>query len=133
MLSASVCDRIVWDRIECVRGDLTRQAVDAVVNAANRSLRGGGGGDGALHRAAGPELLAACIRQHPDGCPTGDVRLTPGFRLPARFVIHAVGPVWSGGSAGEPELLASCYERALELAAREGLRSVAFPAISCGA
>jgi O-acetyl-ADP-ribose deacetylase (regulator of RNase III) len=121
-----------WARIECVLGDLTRERVDAIVNAANTALRGGGGVDGAIHRAAGPELLAECIRLYPDGCPTGDVRLTRGFRLPARAVIHAVGPVWQGGGAREAELLASCHERALELAAREGLRTVAFPAISCG-
>jgi O-acetyl-ADP-ribose deacetylase (regulator of RNase III) len=121
-----------WSRIECVQGDLTREDVDAIVNAANSSLRGGGGVDGAIHRAAGPELLAECERLHPDGCPTGDVRITRGFRLPARHVIHAVGPVWHGGGAGEAELLAACYERAIDLAAREGLRSLAFPAISCG-
>jgi O-acetyl-ADP-ribose deacetylase len=121
-----------WERIECVRGDLTREAVDAIVNAANESLQGGGGVDGAIHRAAGPELLAECIARHPEGCPTGDVRLTRGFRLPARFVIHAVGPVWRGGERGEAELLASCHTRALELAEREGFRSVSFPAISCG-
>jgi O-acetyl-ADP-ribose deacetylase (regulator of RNase III) len=122
----------VWDRVECVRGDLTREAVDAIVNAANESLRGGGGVDGAIHRAAGPELLAECIELHSGGCPTGDVRLTRGFLLAARFVIHAVGPVWRGGTHGEAELLASCHTRALELAEREGFRTVSFPAISCG-
>jgi O-acetyl-ADP-ribose deacetylase (regulator of RNase III) len=121
-----------WSRIECVQGDVTREEVDAIVNAANSGLRGGGGVDGAIHRAAGPELLAECVRLHAGGCPTGEVRITRGFRLPARHVIHAVGPVWQGGGAGEAELLAACHERALELAAREGLRSLAFPAISCG-
>src|SRR5882672_5265300 len=121
-----------WSRIECVQGDLTREVVDAIVNAANTSLRGGGGVDGAIHREAGPELLAECIALHPDGCPTGEVRITRGFHLPARHVIHAVGPVWQGGGAGEAELLAACHERAIDLASREGLRSLAFPAISCG-
>ena len=121
-----------WSRIECVQGDLTREDVDAIVNAANSSLRGGGGVDGAIHRAAGPELLVECERLHPDGCPTGEVRITRGFRLPARHVIHAVGPVWGGGRAGEAELLAACHERAIELAARDGMSSLAFPAISCG-
>jgi O-acetyl-ADP-ribose deacetylase (regulator of RNase III) len=121
-----------WSLIECVQGDLTREEVDAIVNAANSSLRGGGGVDGAIHRAAGPELLAECVQLHPDGCPIGEVRVTRGFRLPARHVIHAVGPVWQGGRAHEAELLAACHERAIEFAARESLRSLAFPAISCG-
>jgi O-acetyl-ADP-ribose deacetylase (regulator of RNase III) len=124
-------------RILVWRGDLTRLSVDAIVNAANESLRGGGGVDGAIHRAAGPRLLRACERipQVRSGvrCPTGEARITPGFDLPARFVIHTVGPVWRGGTAGEPRLLASCYRSSLRLAAEHGLRTMAFPAISCGA
>ena len=122
----------VWQRIACVRGDLTEERVDAIVNAANAALAGGGGVDGAIHRAAGPGLLAECRARYPDGCPTGDVRLTGGHDLAARHVIHAVGPIWRGGQAGEAELLGSCYARAVELAAREGLETLAFPAISCG-
>ena len=122
--------------IEVVRGDITRLQVDAIVNAANERMLGGGGVDGAIHRAAGPELLAACrlIPEVRSGvrCPTGEARLTPGFRLPARYVSHTVGPVWRGGAHGEPELLASCYRRSLELARGEALRTIAFPAISCG-
>jgi O-acetyl-ADP-ribose deacetylase (regulator of RNase III) len=119
-----------------VFGDITKLAVDVVVNAANETLLGGGGVDGAIHRAAGPELLAAC-RRHPEvrpgvRCPTGEARLTPAFALPARWVVHTVGPVWSDGSRGEPELLAACYDRSLELAAARESRSIAFPAISTG-
>ena len=120
----------VLARLHLHPGDITRLEVDAVVTAANERLAGGGGVDGAIHRAAGPELLAACRAL--GGCPTGQARITPGFRLSARHVIHAVGPVWSGGGKGEAVLLASAYERSLELAARHALRSVAFPCISTG-
>lgn len=117
-------------RLELVKGDITRLALDAIVNAANSSLLGGGGVDGAIHHAAGPELLKICRTL--GGCPTGQARMTPGFRLPARHVIHTVGPVWRGGDAGEDDLLAACYGGSLALADAAGLGSVAFPAISTG-
>ncbi|HVG27082.1 MAG TPA: O-acetyl-ADP-ribose deacetylase [Acidobacteriaceae bacterium] len=115
---------------EVERGDITRLQVGAIVNAANSSLLGGGGVDGAIHRAAGPELVAACRLLH--GCATGDAKATPGFRLPAKWVFHAVGPVWNGGARGEAEKLAGCYRRALELAREHEVRTIAFPAISTG-
>ena len=124
------------NRIEIIRGDITTQKVDAIVNAANSSLMGGGGVDGAIHRAAGPQLLRACralpqVAPHVR-CPTGEARITPGFALPARWVIHTVGPIWRGGMNGEGALLAQCYRHALQLLRAHALHSIAFPAISCG-
>jgi O-acetyl-ADP-ribose deacetylase len=117
-------------RLILVRGDITKLAVDAIVNAANTTLLGGGGVDGAIHRAAGPELLAECKTL--GGCRPGEAKITRGYSLPARFVIHTVGPVWSGGHHGESETLANCYRNSLRLASENGLRTIAFPAISCG-
>lgn len=124
--------RIGERRLELVPGDITVQEVDAVGNAANEALRGGGGVDGAIHRAAGPGLLEELRRRYPDGTPTGTAVATEGHRLPARWILHAVGPVWRGGANGEPELLAGAYRSSLELADELGARSVAFPAISMG-
>ena len=118
-------------KIEILRGDITKLAIDAIVNAANTTLLGGGGVDGAIHRAAGSELLADCRRL--GGCEPGQAKITPGYRLPARFVIHTVGPVWHGGKQDEAETLANCYRNSLELSAKNEIRTIAFPAISCGA
>jgi O-acetyl-ADP-ribose deacetylase (regulator of RNase III) len=122
---------ILSSKIELVRGNITKTVADAIVNAANTTLLGGGGVDGAIHRAAGPELLEECRML--GGCRPGETKLTRGYRLPARFVIHTVGPFWSGGGRGEADVLANCYQNSLQLAVANGVKTIAFPAISCGA
>ncbi len=122
-------------KVQLIQGDITREPTDAIVNAANSSLLGGGGVDGAIHRAGGPAILSECkaIRARQGGCPPGEAVVTTGGRLPARYVIHTVGPVWSGGDRGEPEILSSCYRNSRRLAVENGVRSIAFPSISTGA
>jgi len=120
------------DRLQIIQGDITKQEVDAIVNAANRTLMGGGGVDGAIHRGAGEELVKECVDRYPRGCPTGEARITGAHELPAEFVIHTVGPVYRGGDRGEPGLLTSCYLECMKLAAAVHVKTIAFPAISCG-